>query len=667
MFKITGNCIILFLLLIKASWGGEVMPSTRFLLIDYSDDTTRINNLNLLSKNTSSTDPEKAIVYGRQAHQLASRIGFKTGSAYALKNIGIAYYIQGKYSEAIKYFQESLKIFIASGDQLGEANLLSNLGGVYFNLGDDVRSLDYHLKSLQVSEKIGNKLRITTSLINIGAVYFNKPATHAKALQYYLRALPLSEEIGDNDAIGTASVNLGEIYLENGRDSLALYYFKKSLDAYQGSPNIPYSLNNIAKVYSKRKDYAGAIEYHELALKTAESLNGQLDIAQSLIGLGNTYALHGKNKEAIGFYEKAKTIAGNINSLYELKNSYQGLASSYSKIEDYDQAYKYQNLLTSINDSLYNTEADKKLAGLQFDFEIQKKQSQIDMLTKNRAIQQLELRRQLFMKNSFVGGFILVFIIAFILFRNSRVNARTNKLLDQQKAEIEVLLSNMLPAEVAKELQRDGQATPRYYETVSVLFSDFKNFTQMADALSPQNLVLELNNYFIAFDDIIEKYGLEKIKTIGDAYMCAGGIPVQDEMHPSKMIKASLEIQEYIRLRNEIKRETGNAPWELRIGIHTGPVVAGVVGRKKYAYDVWGSTVNIASRMESNGEPGRVNISAATYQLVKDEYFCIHRGKILAKNVGEIDMYFVQSTINEQVLIDPPVLNPNAFASNQGV
>lgn len=459
-------------------------------------------------------------------------------------------------------------------------------------------------------------------------------------------------------------MNLGEIYLENGQDSLALYYFKKSLEAYQGSPNVPYYLNSIAKVYSKRKDYAGAVEYHERALKTAESLNGQLDIAQSVLGFGDTYALHGKTGEAIKFYKRAETIASSINSLYELKNACQGLASSYSKIEDYNKAYKYQSLLTSINDTLYNTEADKKLAGLQFDFEIQKKQSEINMLTKNRALQQLELKRQRFMKNSFVGGFILVFIIAFMLFRNSRIKSRTNKLLDQQKAEIELLLANILPEE---ELQRDGQATPRYYETVSVLFSDFKNFTQMADALSPQDLVLELNNYFIAFDDIIEKYGLEKIKTIGDAYMCAGGIPIPDDSHPEKIIKASFEIQNYIKVRNESKKENGNAPWELRIGIHTGPVVAGVVGRKKYAYDVWGSTVNIASRMESNDEPGRVNISAATYQLVKDQYICIHREKILAKNVGEIDMYFVESDIKEQILPDLQVLKPNAYANNQGV
>ncbi|TMI85642.1 MAG: adenylate/guanylate cyclase domain-containing protein, partial [Bacteroidetes bacterium] len=154
------------------------------------------------------------------------------------------------------------------------------------------------------------------------------------------------------------------------------------------------------------------------------------------------------------------------------------------------------------------------------------------------------------------------------------------------------------------------------------------------------------NECFVAFDKIIENHKLEKIKTIGDSYMCAGGIPVPDEEHTINIIKASLDIQEQMRSKNEQRRAAGQSPWELRIGIHTGPVVAGVVGKNKYAYDIWGSTVNIASRMESNGEPGKVNISSATYDLIKGRYNCIYRGKIFAKNVGEVDMYFVEQEIS---------------------
>jgi class 3 adenylate cyclase len=164
--------------------------------------------------------------------------------------------------------------------------------------------------------------------------------------------------------------------------------------------------------------------------------------------------------------------------------------------------------------------------------------------------------------------------------------------------------------------------------------------------MDPAELVKELNNCFIAFDNIIGKYNLEKIKTIGDSYMCAGGIPSPDSDHVYNIILASLEIQQYIIENNKRKADEGLAPWELRIGIHVGPVVAGVVGKRKYAYDIWGSTVNIASRMESNGLPGRVNISADTYELVKDRFECSYRGKIDAKNVGEIDMYFVDRELS---------------------
>jgi class 3 adenylate cyclase len=201
-----------------------------------------------------------------------------------------------------------------------------------------------------------------------------------------------------------------------------------------------------------------------------------------------------------------------------------------------------------------------------------------------------------------------------------------------------------------------GHATSRNYESVSVMFTDFKGFTAIADTLSPAEVIDELNTNFMAFDNIIEKYGLEKIKTIGDSYMCAGGVPIADENHVYKIIKASLEIQEYMVNYNVKRLQLGHAIWELRIGIHVGPVVAGVVGKKKYAYDIWGSTVNIASRMESNGFPGRVNISYNTYELIKDKFVCSPRGKIYAKNVGEIDMFFVEHEIDPNSVKRPPNL-----------
>ena len=390
------------------------------------------------------------------------------------------------------------------------------------------------------------------------------------------------------------------------------------------------------------------MSYHERALNIATNLGSKEDMTGSLLGMAQAYYSQGKIKAALSAYQRANDIARSLDLKFQLKESYQGLAACYASLNDYNHAFEYQTRLLDIKDSIYNRETDQKLARLDFTFQIEKKQSQIDLLTKDKLLKDSELRRQKIARNAVTGGLFLAFIIAFILYRGYRNKVKTNKILDQQKEQIENLVLNILPAEVAQELRVHGYAKPKYFDLVSVMFTDFKSFTKIADELSPHEVVTELNECFIAFDEIIEKYGLEKIKTIGDSYMCAGGIPTPNYEHPAKIVKASLEIREYIYKRNEIRISMGLPPWELRIGIHVGPIVAGVVGRKKYAYDIWGSTVNIASRMESNGEVGNVNVSAALYNYIRDQYECTYRGKIYAKNIGEIDMYFIQNEMPKQ-------------------
>ncbi|MDP1726617.1 MAG: adenylate/guanylate cyclase domain-containing protein [Bacteroidota bacterium] len=216
---------------------------------------------------------------------------------------------------------------------------------------------------------------------------------------------------------------------------------------------------------------------------------------------------------------------------------------------------------------------------------------------------------------------------------------KQKQIIETEKDKADNLLLNILPDEIAEELKLTGKARAQKYEEVTVLFSDFKDFTTISENCNAEVLVSELDHCFKAFDDIIEKFGLEKIKTIGDAYMCAGGLPVPDRFNAHKMTLAAIEMQKF--LKNFNQENTGNLLSELRIGIHTGPVIAGVVGKRKFAYDIWGDTVNIASRMESCGEAGKINISDATYQIIKAEFDCTSRGKIAAKGKGEMDMYFV--------------------------
>ncbi|MCB1144795.1 MAG: hypothetical protein KDK54_21285 [Leptospiraceae bacterium] len=215
------------------------------------------------------------------------------------------------------------------------------------------------------------------------------------------------------------------------------------------------------------------------------------------------------------------------------------------------------------------------------------------------------------------------------------------QIAQSEREKSEKLLLNILPKEIALELKEKGYSEPILFQNVSVLFTDFKGFTKIAELMTPTELVKELDLCFVQFDKIIEKFHLEKLKTIGDSYMCAGGIPITNHTHPLDCVLAAMEIQNFMEMMKFHKMKNNSPYWEIRLGIHSGPLIAGVIGEKKFAYDVWGDTVNTASRMESTGAPGRINISGETFKLVSRYLECEYRGKVNAKNKGEIDMYFV--------------------------
>jgi predicted ATPase/class 3 adenylate cyclase len=226
----------------------------------------------------------------------------------------------------------------------------------------------------------------------------------------------------------------------------------------------------------------------------------------------------------------------------------------------------------------------------------------------------------------------------------NKVNERTRDLQIEKEKSDELLL-NILPYDIAMELKEKGSADAKKFENVTVLFTDFEGFSQIAEEMNAVDLVSEIDYCFKEFDRIIQKHNIEKIKTIGDAYMAVGGLPVTNDSHPFDIINAALEIMEFMSDHKKRKLAENHPVFEIRIGIHSGNVVAGIVGFKKFAYDIWGDTVNVASRMESSGEIGKINISGTTYELVKDHFKCRHRGKIQAKNKGEIDMYFVEGRL----------------------
>ena len=222
-----------------------------------------------------------------------------------------------------------------------------------------------------------------------------------------------------------------------------------------------------------------------------------------------------------------------------------------------------------------------------------------------------------------------------------KVSIRSDKMIQKQFKRSDELLLNILPYKVAQELKHNGYSPARLYESVTVIFTDFRGFTQIAERLSPTELVAELNHCFSMFDDIMSKYGIEKIKTIGDSYMAVAGLPEPNASHAADAVAAVMEVLAFIDGYNRQREAEGKDRFEIKIGLHTGHVIAGIVGKRKFAYDIWGDTVNIASRMESSGLPGRINISETTFEAVKHLYHCTCRGMVEAKNKGELLMYLV--------------------------
>ena len=271
-------------------------------------------------------------------------------------------------------------------------------------------------------------------------------------------------------------------------------------------------------------------------------------------------------------------------------------------------------------------------------------QSQRAELREQAAFSKLATtQRNLFLAMAALG--LILAVAAFFLYFQSRKHSKVleekNTQISAEKERANNLLLNILPVKVAEELKITGKAAPQHFKEATVMFTDFEGFSQIANSLSPQELVADLDTVFQKFDEIITNYNVEKIKTIGDAYMCVGGVRGTDNEQPGDLINAALDIQKYLTEWNKERTQIGKPPFKARIGIHTGPLVAGVVGSKKFAYDIWGDTVNVASRLETAGETDKVNISEATYALVKDDFKTEERGRLPIKNLGEVGMYFV--------------------------
>jgi class 3 adenylate cyclase len=577
------------------------------------DDSSRLEAGLLMLHKLERVAPTRAIEMREELGQLLDRrpVSDSTWRAWTFKYLNglqFAYYNVGDHEAALSLLMEQLTLAQTLGDREQEATVLANIGVLYHDQEMYTEALAYHRKSLAIHQQVEDIYGLALGLGNIGSLYSNMYAADLMAV-----------------------------------DS-SIYYFRQSLELmkdprmYDREGAMGWMMNNIGGWYEDKGQIDSAFAYYFRSLEIRQSIDhlvGMLIVNRDLALL---FEQTGQTNQALQHINASIQLAEKHHIAYGIEASYLLRSQLLAKGKDFEGAWSDHQRYVQLRDSIVSEENAKRLIQQTMQYEYRQKHLADSLaFAAEKRLQQEEIQRQRVIRNGSLSGLVLLGVFAGILFVQRRRISRAKRQSDE-------LLLNILPAETAAELKATGAAAAKEYEQVSVLFSDFKGFTRLSTQLTAAELVGEINTCFKAFDEIMVTYGLEKIKTIGDAYMAAGGLPDPLGASTRDVIHAGLAMQQFIAQR-KFEREAAGLPYfEMRVGIHTGPVIAGVVGVKKFQYDVWGDTVNTASRMESSGTVGEVNISATTYARLKDEPGLSFeaRGAIEVKGKGEMQMYFVR-------------------------
>lgn len=596
-------------------------------------DTAQINTLLSSAYNLEFAYPDSSLNLAQKALRLSETAHYPLGAAKAYTRMGSIYFTKGLNNKSITCFKAALYLREKKNDYQSAAQSCISLSNTYSELGKTDSVFYFLFKALRYNNRSKDWMAIADTYLALGNA--NEQYGNAKkALEYYLKSEQISREKNYIEGLQLSYSGLGFHYYNQGDVAKALTYFLKTdeiLQSYTSAADRARNLNNVAACYEQLNNYPKAKEIYFETLNEYKKLGMKGDYALCLSNIGNFFINQNQQDSAIHFLLKSLPISREVNDLQRVANSLKLLSKAFYLKGDFKTAFDYNTRYSNLNDSLLSKEKIASISEMETKYETEIKEQQILLLDSQN-------KTKLAQRNIFIVATFLFLMLAIAIWVGLLKTRREKKIS-------EALLLNILPTEVAEELKQKGSADAQFFDEVTVLFTDFKDFTQITERLTPSELVNLLHNCFKAFDDIITKHRVEKIKTIGDSYMCAGGLPVPNKSNANDVVQAGLEIQEYMKNLMEQRVKEGKELIEMRLGIHTGPVVAGIVGVKKFAYDIWGDTVNTASRMEQSGATGKVNISETTYQLIKDSFICTPRGKIEAKHKGMIDMYFVERKI----------------------
>ncbi len=527
----------------------------------------------------------------------------------------------------LRYAEELITLASATQNNLYLHRGFQQKGNKLILKGDPEGAMEAYIKSAEAAQQAGYIKGQGAALGAIADAYANS-GNHANAMVYYRRAINLLAPSGDSAILASVISNAGDAFLQHKDYDSALVYFQESARIFGQIDYLSlkaYNLGNIGMVYANTGKKDLAEKNINEAIRILEETEDYSPICTYLLSMSDIFQHRGDMTNAMGYAQRSLALAEQYKLQGPVSDASRKLSELYEQLGDQGAALRYFKKHIAYRDSVRDLSTVEKMANLRTEFEVSQKQGELDLANEEKRAQRIMLLSLL----AILG---LGAILLGTLFWYYRAIAR-------EKKRSESLLLNILPAETAKELKKNGRVEAVKFDQVTVLFTDFVGFSEVAESVEPEQLVKSIDHYFREFDEISSRHGLEKIKTVGDSYMCACGLPTANPAHAVNVIRAAMDMIDLVN--RELRSPNGLSHFEIRIGVHTGPVVAGIVGIKKWQYDIWGDTVNIASRMESNSEPGRINISETTYQQIHGDFPCTFRGEIEVKNHGALKMYFV--------------------------
>ncbi len=552
------------------------------------------------------SDYSEALESHSRALALFKQLDDKSGVARATNNIGSVYQGLSDYPKALEHYTRALILHEELAEKSGVASVTGNMGNVYLKLSDYSKALECYTRALDLHEELGEKSGIARVTGNIGNVYQNL-SDYPRALEYYGRSLSLREDLGEKSGIAHVIGNLGIVSANISDNSKALEYFGRALVLYEeledkiGTASVT---GNIGLVYKRLSDFSQALEYYTRALSLYRELGAKHGIARVTGNLGALYAHHENagydSTLAVEYLSAASAMFEQIGAKADLFDCHKDLADLYEHEGQLTKALLHYKKYHELKEEVLSEESKKKAEQIDY----QRKEAERE---NQRAI----------------------------------LKARDEERISSQEG----LLNRMLPPSISQRLLK-GERVADYYRDISILFADIVGFTPIASRMPAKAVLAFLNHVFGEFDAIMEKNGCQKIKTMGDGYMAVCGAPLTCEDHAERLASAALELMNGIELSEEIRRTLPkDSAFHLRIGLHLGPAFAGIVGEKGFVYDVYSDAVNLAARMESSGEAGRIHCSSdfAYHLQNRDESFAlIERGEVEIKGKGSMRTYFLE-------------------------